>query len=45
MHSADVSGNQPGNLAGVLRPLTAGPSGSGASPSLSGWQVLSRAVP
>ena len=35
VHSPEA-GNRAGNLAGVLRPLTAGPSGSGASPRLSG---------
>ena len=35
VHSPEA-GNWAGNLAGVLRPLTAGPSGSGASPRLSG---------
>ena len=29
--------NRAGNAAGVLRPVIAGPSGSGASPRLSGW--------
>ena len=38
VHSPEA-GNRAGNLAGVLRPLTAGPSGSGASPRLSGWPV------
>ena len=36
VHLPDV-GNRAGNLAGVLRPLTAVLSGSGASPRLSGW--------
>ena len=31
--------NRAGSLAGVLRPLTAVPFGSGASPRLSGWSV------
>ena len=35
VHSPEA-GKWAGNLAGVLRPLTAGPSGSGASPRLSG---------
>ena len=38
VHSPEA-GNRAGNLAGVLRPLTAGPSGSGASPRFSGWPV------
>ena len=38
MHSPEA-GNRAGNLVGVLRPLTAGPSGSGASPRFSGWPV------
>ena len=38
MHSPEA-GNRAGDLAGVLRPLTAGPSGSGASPRFSGWPV------
>ena len=31
------AGNRCGSLAGVLRPLIAGPSGSAVSPRLSGW--------
>ena len=35
VHSPEA-GNRAGNLARALRPLTVGPSGSGASPRLSG---------
>ena len=43
MHLPDA-GNRAASFAGVLRPLTAAPSGSVASPRLSGKRLLSESV-